>query len=641
MEVKVRINTFLLIFILFFSGVTMAKKEVKIPDYANTLRKNVPDIYKWKVEDLYKSEEEWKKDLENAKQMLDKIDELYKGWTESAENMYKLLNLLTKIDMKLTKAYTYPSLISDTELSNSHYQAMKGQVRSLYVEYSSKTSFIKPDILKLGEKKINEYLRQKPELKDYSMMFDSILRVKDHVLDTDKENILAQTGLFAGLSGKAASILNNVDIPSPEIKLSDGKKVKLNYSTYVRYRGSSNRKDRVKVMRRFWKNHAKFRNTHSVLLDTEIKSHLFYAKVRKYKDCLEAALYPQNIDRKVYTNLIKTVKENLGPLHNYLKLKAEMLNLKDIKYDDIYASAVPSVDKKFTLKEAEKIIINAMKPLGKDYTEVLKKAFNNRWMDAYPNKDKRSGAYSQGSVYDVHPYVLLNYDGTYNSVSTIAHEFGHSLHSYFSNKTQPYPKADYPIFLAEIASTFNETLLIKYMLKHEKDDLFKLYLLDQYLENLRATLYRQTLFADFELQMHQEVEKGNTLTADWLDKKYLELTRLYYGHKKGIMKVDKYIENEWSEIPHFYYDFYVYQYSTGIIASTALADMVLNGGKKERERYLEFLKTGGSKYPLETLKKAGVDLTTKEPILKTLKMFNDLVEEMRKIYHKLKKNGKI
>lgn len=630
---------FIIIFI--FSGVIMAEKQVKIPDYSNTLRKNVPDNFKWNLKDLYKNEKEWLKDLNEVKNMITKIDEYKKEWTKSADNMYKLLNLITKIDMKLTKTYVYPSLLSDTEMSDSHFQSMKGQVRSIYVEYSSKTSFIKPDILKLGNTKIKEFIKQKPELNDYSMMFDSILRIKNHVLDTDKENILAQTGLFAGLSGKAASVLNNVDIPSPEIKLSSGEKIKLNYSTYVRYRNSSNRKDRIKVMRKFWENHSKFRNTHSVLLDTEIKSHFFYAKVRKYKDCLEASLYPQNIDRKVYINLINTVKNHLEPLHNYLKLKAEMLNLKDIKYDDIYASAVPSVNKKFTLKEAEKIVIQAMKPLGNKYVDVLKKAFNNHWMDVYPNKDKRSGAYSQGSVYDVHPYVLLNFDGTYNSVSTIAHEFGHSLHSYFSNKSQPFTKADYPIFLAEIASTFNETLLIKYMLKNEKDDLFKLYLLDQYLENLRATLYRQTLFADFELQMHQHIEKGETLTPDWLDNKYLELTRLYYGHKKGIMKVDKYIQNEWSSIPHFYYDFYVYQYSTGIIASTALADMVLNGGEKERTRYLEFLKTGGSKYPLITLKTAGVDLTTQEPILKTLKMFNDLVENMRSIFYKLKKSGKI
>jgi oligoendopeptidase F len=424
-------------------------------------------------------------------------------------------------------------------------------------------------------------------------------------------------------------------MPAPKVTLSDGKKIRLNTASYSRYRGIENRKDRRKVMRTFWKYHADFKNTHAVLLDGAVKNHFFNARVHRYKSCLEAALYPNNIHLNVYHTLIKTVKENLNPLHRYLKLKTRLLGLKKMSYDDIYASSVPEVDKIYSIEEAQNIILDALKPLGKEYTDVLKKGFNTGWTDIYPNKGKRSGAYSNGSAYDIHPYVLMNYNGKFSSVSTLAHEFGHALHSWFSNQTQPFPLAQYPIFLAEIASTFNEDLLVNYLVKTETDDRLKLYILDQYLENFRGTLYRQTLFADFERTMHEQVENGQTLTPDWLGEKYLQLTRLYYGHKEGIVQVDNYIKNEWSGIPHFYYNFYVYQYSTGIVASTALADMVLNGGKSEQTRYLHFLKSGGTKYPLDTLKEAGVDLTTPRPIKIAISKFNEIVVEMEKIAERL------
>jgi oligoendopeptidase F len=334
------------------------------------------------------------------------------------------------------------------------------------------------------------------------------------------------------------------------------------------------------------------------------------------------------------------VKENLAPLHRYLKLKTRLLDLKKLSYDDIYASSVPAVEKAFTIEEANDIVLQALRPLGQEYTNILEKGFNCRWMDIYPNKAKRSGAYSSGSLYDVHPFVLMNYNGTFNHVSTLAHEFGHALHSWFSNKTQPFPTAHYPIFLAEIASTFNETLLVHHMLKTETDDLLKLYILDQYLDEFRATLFRQTLFAEFELDFHREVEKGQTLTPDWLDHRYLELTRHYYGHKQGVVNVHKYIRNEWSNVPHFYRDFYVYQYSTGIVAATTLAEMVLKGSQTQRQRYMNFLKSGGSQYPLDTLKQAGVDLTTPQPIRVAVQRFNEVVSEMETILERLEKREK-
>jgi oligoendopeptidase F len=524
-------------------------------------------------------------------------------------------------------------------MGNSSWQAMKGEIYTASVNLSSKLAFMDPDIIKLGRKKIAEYVKADPRLKVYKMDFDTILRMKKHILPTDKERIMAETALFSGAPQKASKMLNDLDMPSPQVTLADGKKVKLDQANYVRYREAKNRKDRMKVMRTFWKHHTKFKNTHAILIDGQLKNHFFRAKIRHYKNCLEAALYPHNIHPKVYHTLVDTVKENPGPLHRFLKLKARLLNLKKMTYDDIYTSSVPAVEKQYTIDEAKGIIIDALKPLGKEYANILEKGFNSRWMDIYPNKGKRSGAYSNGSAYDVHPYVLMNYNGTYNHVSTLGHEFGHALHSWFSNKTQPYPLAHYPIFLAEIASTFNETLLVHHLLKTETDDLVKLYILDQYLEEFRGTLYRQTLFADFELAMHQWVEKGQTLTPDWLDKTYLGLTRHYYGHKLGIISVNKYIENEWSNVPHFYYNFYVYQYSTGIAAASALANMVLKGSDSERNRYMDFLKSGGSKYPLDTLKDAGVDLTTPQPIVMAVRKFDEIVSQMETIVKRLENKG--
>jgi oligoendopeptidase F len=613
------------------------KKEIKteVPDYSQVERKEVPQDFKWMVNDIYSNLEQWQQDKIQLLEMMDKIKGMTKDWTSSPGKMFELLHHVDEVEKKELRLYIYTSLLVDTDMGNSNLQAIKGELQTIDVNLDSMLTFINPGILKLGKAKIQEYIKKDSRLKVYEFIFDSILRMKKHILPSDKAGIVAQTGLFSGSPGKAAGILNDLDMPAPRVTLSDGKKIRLNTASYSRYRGAENRKDRRKVMRTFWKHHADFKNTHAVLLDGAVKNHLFNARVHQYKNCLEAALYPNNIHLDVYHTLIKTVKENLNPLHRYLKLKTRLLGLKRMSYDDIYASSVPEVDKIYTIEEAQGIILDALKPLGKDYTDVLKKGFNTGWTDIYPNKGKRSGAYSNGAVYDVHPYVLMNYNGKFNSVSTLAHEFGHALHSWFSNQTQPFPLAQYPIFLAEIASTFNEDLLVHYLKKTETDDRLMLYILDQYLENFRGTLYRQTLFADFELAMHQQVEEGQTLTPDWLNEKYLQMTRLYYGHKEGIVQVDKYIENEWSGVPHFYYNFYVYQYSTGIVASTALADMVLNGGKSEQTRYLNFLKSGGTKYPLDTLKDAGVDLTTPRPIKIAISKFNEIVLEMEKIAERL------
>lgn len=642
MEEKMK-KSLLLVFllsILLAGGLFADMKEKKVPDYSNTERSQVPVEYKWKIEDIYPSYDLWKADVAKVTEKINGVEKAAEGWTTSAKKFLSFFEYTRDINMTAEKLYGYASHQNASDLSNLEFQKMKSEIQTLFVEYGSKVSFIQPDIIALGKDKFEEYVKAEPKLEEYRMRVDQILLMKDHILPTDKEQIIALTGLFSNSASDAAEMLNNVDIPNPKVTLSDGVEYTLNSATYQRLRESKNPADREKNMLTFWANQKKFENTLAILQDAEIKQHLFNAKVRKYKDCLEAKLAPSKIDVSVYHNLIDTVRKNLAPLHRHLKLRKELLGLETFKYPDLYASAVPKIDKSFSWEEATTLVKESMKPLGKDYSDAIAKAVGSRWIDIYPNKNKQVGAYS-GGVYGIHPFIKLNYNGTYGAVSTLIHELGHSMHSYFSDLTQPYPTADYPIFLAEIASTFNENMLVDYMLKHEKDDLFKLYLIDSYLDQVRSTIYRQTLFAEFELAMHEYVEKGGTLTPDWLNAKYLELTRYYYGHKEGVCIVDDFIQNEWSVVPHFYYNFYVYQYSTGIIASMALSDKVIKGEKNARERYLGFLKSGGSKYPLDTLKTAGLDMTTPAPYEAAIARYDYLVSEMEKIAKKLKAEGRL
>ena len=634
------ITIVIMVSLLVIPHSNFGENKNQIPDYSTTDRQNVPREFKWSIEDLYPGIQDWNKDKAALQKMLENVKVLALDWTSSADKMLKLLDYLKDLRIKGYRLYAYASHCSNMDLGNQQFQLMKGEMRHIFVQFGTILSFMNPDILKLGEVKFGSYLTSEPGLESYKFSIEQILRLRDHVLPPSEQKIVSQSGLFSGSASQASSMLNNVELPQPEVILSGGSKIKLNYANYARYRTSANRNDRRKVMRAYWKNSKRFENTLAILLDSGIKKDLFHSRVYGYKNCLEARLYGENIDPLVYHNLIETVRKNLESLHRYLKLKKQLLGLDVFLYEDIYASAVPKVDKKFTFTEARDIILNMMKPLGKEYLAGLEKAFSERWIDIYPNKGKQSGAYS-GSVYGVHPFIKMNYNGSYSSVSTLAHELGHALHSYLSNKTQHFANSHYPTFLAEIASTFNENLLVHYLVKNEKDDLFKLYILDGYLERIRATLHRQTLFAEFELAMHRHVENGKTLTADWLNRKYLELTRLYYGHDRDIVKVDDFIQNEWSGIPHFYLNYYVFQYSTGIIASMALSDNLLYGEVDQQERFLNFLKSGGSRFPLDTLKVAGVDMTSPEPIVAALNRFDRLVGEMEEIVKRLKIQRKL
>jgi len=609
-------------------------RETEIPDFSHHSRHQIPVEYTWRIEDIYPDMESWNKDKARFKEMMDQIPQLAEGWTSSPQKMLRLWDHVAEIEKIEDKTSCYSRMLSDTDMSDSTWQGMKGEIQTMDIELRRLLAFMDPDILRLGEEKIREYLEAEPKLKIYEMDLITVLRVKDHVLSADKEEIMAQTGLFSGAAARASGVLNDVDIPSSTISLADGQKIKLNVPNFIRIRESNNRKDRIKATQSFWKNRMQYRNTQAVLLDGAVKSHFFNARVRHYPNCLEASLYPNYIDTSVYFNLIDTVRKNLAPLHRFLKLKKRLLNLDKIVYEDIYVSSIPGIERTYPIEEAKRILIDAMSPLGKEYTGVLEKGLNSRWMDIYPNKSKRSGAYSSGSLYDLHPFVLLNYNGSFTHLLTMAHEFGHALHSWFSNKTQPFPLSHYPIIIAEIASTFNETLLVHHLLKNETDDLVKLFIMDRYINEFRGTMFRQTLFAEFEAAIHKEVEQGRTLTTDWMDNCYLELCRFYYGHSEDVLFVPDYIKAEWSIIPHFYYNFYVFKYSTGIAAATALVDIIMQGGEKEKQRYLALLKSGRSKFPLDALSDAGVDLTSPQPIETAIRTFNQVVLQMEEIVDK-------
>lgn len=634
-----RLNASLLALAIPFALVAQAPK-VAVPDYSQTPRAQVPEAYTWNIQDLFPNEAAWRAEFDAVKALTGTVEPMVKGWTDSPQAMAALLERLTEITLRGGRVRAYVSLQGDMDLRDARFQKLGGEVQMFMVGFGSKLAFMGADILKLGPEKVAAYVQAEPRLRPYRKQLEDTLRMQKHILPEAEQRVASMTGLFGGTAAKASGLLNNVDLPKPEVTLADGSKALLNQATFQRLRSSKVVEDRRKVMETFFANQKRFENTFAALLDGNVKRDLFNARIRKHESCLDAALFGNAIDTSVYRNLIQATRANLTPMHRLLKLRQRMLGLPEFRYGDIYASAVASVERRYPYDEGRRLVVDAVAPLGEDYGKAIRRAFDDRWIDIYPNLDKQSGAYSSG-VSGVHPYVKMNYDGSFQQVSTLAHELGHAMHSWLSDKAQPAPMAQYPIFLAEIASTFNENMLMHRLLGQEKDDALKLFLLDNYLEGLRGTLYRQTLFADFELAIHEAVEQGKTLTPDFLNAKYLELTRLYYGHNQGVVKVEDYIQSEWSLIPHFYYNFYVYQYATGVIASMAISDAVLKEGAPARDRYLTFLKAGGSDFPLETLKKAGgVDLSKPEAVSKAFQAFGGYVDEMEKIVARMEQRKK-
>ena len=602
-----------------------------IPDYSGVPRAEVPESCKWRITDIFPDESGWRAALDEVKALGLGLDSLAEGWTGSARAMGDFMDRLEQVQRLGSRLSHYASLQADMDLGDPRYQAMKGEIQSFLVDLGAKLAFMDSDLLALGEATVESFIQADARLAPHRVGFLKILRMKEHILPEGEARVVAQAGLFEAAPSAAAGLLTDLDMPRAEVTLSSGERVTLNTASYQKHRAAKVAADRQLVMETYWNGQQRYENTLATLLDAGLKLDLFHARVHHFPTCLDAALYPDAIDPAVYRNLIATVRANLAPLHRLLRLRARMLGLGEMNYADLYASAVRSVSRTYSFEEAQALVLRAVQPLGAPYAQALERSFSDGWIDVYPNLGKQSGAYSSG-VYGLHPFVKMNYDGTFHHVSTLAHELGHAMHSYLSERNQPYPTSHYPIFLAEIASTFNENLLMHTLLETEQDATLKLFLLDTYLETLRGTLFRQTLFAEFELAMHERVEQGQSLTPDWLNATYLELTRFYYGHEEGVVRVDDYIQSEWSGIPHFFYTYYVYQYATGIVASMALSEAVLAEGAPARDRFLGFLGAGCSRFPLDTLKAAGVDLSSPQPVLAALKAFDGLVARMEEIY---------
>jgi oligoendopeptidase F len=595
-------------------------------------RAKVADAYKWNLADIFPEKAAWQKQKEAIKAELPKLREFRGVLGSSGKTLATALEFMSRLDKELSRLYVYASMLADTDTRVSEPQGMQQEMQQIYSQFGAEASFIEPEILKLGAAAIDKLIAGEPRLKNYTFYLHDIVRRAPHTLSDAEEKILADAGPLAGSASNIYGILTNADFPYPIIKISDGRSVKVDQAGYSELRTSKNRDDRKLAMSTFFTALGSFGRTFGTTINSEVQKVNFYAKSRKYNSNLESSLDSANIPVTVYTRLIAGMNRHLPSFHRYLKLRKRMMGITDdLHYYDLYAPLVADVDLRYTPEEAQKHVLAAVAPLGPDYQSVVERAFKERWLDWHPTEGKSSGAYSNGGAYDVHPYMLLNYLGQYNDVSTLAHEMGHTMHSYYSNKMQPYPTANYATFVAEVASTFNEALLIDYMLKQIKDTPTRLSLLGNYLEGIKSTVFRQTQFAEFELKMHEMVEKGQPITGEALDKLYLDITRRYYGHDQKVTVVDDYIAHEWSFIPHFYRDFYVFQYATSFTAAEALSTKVLSGDQAALKRYLTFLGSGGSNYPVELLKTAGVDMTTDEPLDLTIKKMNEVMDEMEKL----------
>ena len=598
-------------------------------------RAKVADAYKWNLTDVYPSQTAWREQKEKITAEIPHLGAFRSTLGASPAALADALELMSRLDKELSRLYVYASMLSDEDTRVSTPQGMQQEMQQLFARFGAEASFIEPELLKMGSAAIEKAIAAEPRLASHAFYLRDIVRRAAHTLSDSEEKILADAAPMAASSNNIYTILANADFPYPTITLDDGKTAKVDQAGYSELRTSPNRAYRQAAMSAFFNALGSFSRTLGVTMNSNVQKSLFYSRSRKYPSNLEAALNGPNIPVSVYTRLVDGVNRHLPTFHRYLKLRKRMMGLTDdLHYYDLYAPLVASVDLRYTPEEAQEHVIDAMTPLGKGYTEVLRHGFEDRWIDWYPTEGKVSGAYSNGGAYDVHPYMLLNYLEEYNDVSTLAHELGHTMQSYYSNKTQPYATAGYPTFVAEVASTFNEALLIDYMLKRIKDTPTRLSLLGNYLEGIKATVFRQTQFAEFELRMHEMGERGEPITGDALAKLYLDITRRYYGHDLQVAIVDDYIAHEWSFIPHFYRDFYVFQYATSFTAAEALSAKVLAGDHDAIARYLTFLAAGGSKYPIDLLKDAGVDMTTDEPLDLTIKRMNEVMDQMEKLLGK-------
>jgi oligoendopeptidase F len=579
----------------------------------------------WRLEDIFANDEAWEKEFNEVKEQLPGVQEFQGKLGENADQLYNALQLQDKLLERLGRLYTYAHMRYDQDTTNSFYQGLDDRIKNLYSQAGSALAYIVPEILAVDEDKIKGFLQEKEELKLYEHALEEINLQRPHVLSAEQEALLAEASEVMSSPSNTFGMLNNADLEFPSIKDENGEEVEITHGRYIRFLESEDRRVREDAFKAVYKTYGSFKNTFSSTLSGNIKKDNFNARVRKYDSARHAALAANNIPESVYENLVNTVNDNLHLLHRYVKLRRKVLGVEKLHMYDLFTPLVKNVKMEIPYAEAKDYVLKGLEPLGEEYNNVLKEGFENRWVDVYENKGKRSGAYSSGA-YGTNPYILMNWQDNVNNLFTLAHEFGHSVHSYYTRKTQPYPYGSYSIFVAEVASTCNEALLNDYMLKTIDDEQKRLYLLNHYLEGFRGTVFRQTMFAEFEHMIHQKAQNNEALTADSLTKDYYELNKKYFGEED--IEIDEEIGLEWSRIPHFYYNYYVYQYATGFSAATALSKQILEEGQPAVERYIEFLKSGSSDYPIEVLKKAGVDMTSSTPIEEALKVFEEKLNEM-------------
>ena len=582
----------------------------------------------WRLEDIFASDDTWEKEFQEVKALIPHVKDFQGKLGESAGSLYEALQFQDGLLERLGKLYAYSHMRYDQDTTNSFYQGLDDRMKNLYAQAASGLAFIVPEILSIDEEKLKGFLNEKEELKLYEHSLEEINLQRPHVLPAEQEALLAEASEALGAAENTFGMLNNADLEFPSIKDENGEEVEVTHGRFTTFLESADPRVRRDAFKAVYETYGKFRNTFSSTLSGNVKKDNFYARVRNYSSARAAALSDNNIPESVYDNLVSTINEHLPLLHRYVKLRKQVLGLDELHMYDLYTPLVKDVKMEISYEEAKDMILKGLAPLGEEYVGILKEGFENRWVDVHENKGKRSGAYSSGA-YGTNPYVLMNWQNNINNLFTLAHEFGHSVHSYYTRKTQPYPYGNYSIFVAEVASTTNESLLNDYLLNTIEDEQKRIYLLNHYLEGFRGTVFRQTMFAEFEHLIHQKAQNNEALTAESLTNDYYELNKKYYGTEDII--VDEEIGLEWSRIPHFYYNYYVYQYATGFSAAAALSKGILTEGDPAVERYIGFLKAGSSDYPIEVLKKAGVDMTSKKPIEDALKVFEEKLTELEQL----------
>lgn len=584
-------------------------------------REEINDLDKWGINEIYPTDEAWEKEFKELQQEAPKLKE-FEGKLGDGATLIKYLEDNEKISRKAETIYIYAHLRSDEDTSNSKYQAMMNKIDAYMAEYATYTAYVVPELLDLPDGTLEKQMKELDGLRPYIFLLENILKEKPHVLSKKEEELLAAASDCLDAASSIHNIMTNADLKFDDIKDEDGEKVELTEGNYSSFIKSKNREVRKAAFKTLYKEYMKFENTFATTLSSSIKVFNFNAKTRNYKSALEASLKPNDIPTEVYTNAVKTIDNNLKSLHRYISLKKKLLGLDEMHMYDLYVPVIEVPKDHIEFNRAVEMAVEGLNPLGEEYLDIFQEGINDGWIDKYINKGKRGGAYSWGG-YDTKPYVLLNYNYELNDVSTLVHEMGHSIHSYYSRKEQSYYYAGYTLFCAEVASTTNEALLIHHLINKESDKMKKLYLINQELEQIRTTVFRQLMFAEFELYTHEAFEQGTPLTADDYNAKWHELNVKYFGPD---MIVDEEIDREWARIPHFYNDFYVYQYATGYAAASAFAKSILDKEPNAVEKYTGFLKSGGSDYPIEILKKAGVDMTTSQPLEATIDRFNELLD---------------